>query len=148
MVAHLPSGYDQYEWSNGDTGNESIVPLNGEVFVTVTNFPNCSVQDSTKVQQIDCITDFPNVFTPDGDGHNQTFKPQITSGIDMYAYHLTIFNRWGEIVFESFNYEFGWNGTYGDQGLVEDGVYVWQIEFKETMSDKRHTHRGHVTVLK
>ncbi|MBK8924520.1 MAG: gliding motility-associated C-terminal domain-containing protein [Crocinitomicaceae bacterium] len=90
----------------------------------------------------------PNVFTPDGDPHNQTFKPVITSGIDMYNYHLTIFNRWGEIVFESYNYEFGWDGTYGDQGLVEDGVYIWQIEFGEKLSDKRQKHRGHVTVLK
>jgi len=90
----------------------------------------------------------PNVFTPDGDPHNQTFKPIITSGIDMYEYHLTIFNRWGEVLFESFNYDFGWDGTYGGQGLVEDGVYVWQIEFGEKLSDKRQKHRGHVTVLK
>jgi large repetitive protein len=90
----------------------------------------------------------PNVFTPDGDLHNQTFMPVITSGIDMYNYHLTIFNRWGEIVFESYNYDFGWDGTYGDQGLVEDGVYVWQIEFGEKLTDKRQVHRGHVTVLK
>lgn len=90
----------------------------------------------------------PNVFTPDGDPHNQTFKPVVTSGIDMYNYHLTIFNRWGETVFESFNYDFGWDGTYGSQGLVEDGVYIWQIQFGEKYSDKRQTHRGHVTVLK
>lgn len=90
----------------------------------------------------------PNVFTPDGDPHNQTFKPIIASGVDMYDYHLTIFNRWGEVVFESFNYDFGWDGTYGDRGLVEDGVYVWQIEFGEKISDKKQKHRGHVTVLK
>jgi gliding motility-associated-like protein len=90
----------------------------------------------------------PNVFTPDGDPHNQTFKPIISAGIDMYNYHLTIFNRWGEVIFESFNYDFGWDGTYGDQGLVQDGVYIWQIEYGEKYTDKRKTHRGHVTVLK
>ena len=90
----------------------------------------------------------PNIFTPDGDEHNQTFKPVVTSGVDMFNYHLTVFNRWGEIVFESFNYDFGWDGTYGDQGLVADGVYVWQIEFGEKLTDKRQNHRGHVTVLK
>jgi len=51
-------------------------------------------------------------------------------------------------MFESYNATVGWTGTYGDQGLVEDGVYVWQIQFGETMSDKKHTYRGHVTVLK
>ena len=90
----------------------------------------------------------PNVFTPDGDLFNETFHPVITSGIDMFDYHLTIFNRWGEIIFESYNYDFGWNGHYGSGGLVDDGVYIWQIEFGEKLSDKKQTHRGHVTVLK
>ena len=78
----------------------------------------------------------------------KTFQPVFYSGFDKYDFHLMIFNRWGEVVFESYNAEKGWNGHYGDGGLVQDGVYVWQIEFKEAMSDRRHTHRGHVTVLK
>ncbi|MCB9222933.1 MAG: gliding motility-associated C-terminal domain-containing protein [Crocinitomicaceae bacterium] len=90
----------------------------------------------------------PNVFTPDGDLFNESFFPVFTSGVDPYEYHLTIFNRWGETIFESFNYDFGWNGHYGDGGLVDDGVYIWQIEFGEKLSDKKQTHRGHVTVLK
>lgn len=90
----------------------------------------------------------PNVFTPDGDAYNQTFRPVFASGVDPYDYHLTIFNRWGEIVFESYNYDYGWNGHYGDGGLVEDGVYVWQIEFGEKATDDRQMHRGHVTILK
>ncbi|UKN01686.1 gliding motility-associated C-terminal domain-containing protein [Paracrocinitomix mangrovi] len=90
----------------------------------------------------------PNIFTPDGDEFNQNFKPIFYSGYDKFNYHLTIFNRWGEIIFESYNADYGWNGHYGDGGLVQDGVYVWQIEFKETMSDKEYVKRGHVTVLK
>jgi len=90
----------------------------------------------------------PNVFTPDGDDYNQTFFPVFTSGYDPYDYHLTIFDRWGEIIFESFNAEIGWDGTYSNNGLVQDGVYVWQLEFGETMTDKKHIRRGHVTVLK
>jgi gliding motility-associated-like protein len=90
----------------------------------------------------------PNIFTPDHDEFNEGFLPIFTSGYDPFDYHLTIFNRWGEIVFESYDATKGWDGTYSDQGLVQDGVYIWQIEFKETMSDKRHTYRGHVTVLK
>ncbi|MBD3637483.1 MAG: gliding motility-associated C-terminal domain-containing protein [Crocinitomicaceae bacterium] len=90
----------------------------------------------------------PNAVTPDGDLFNESFTPVFTSGVDPYNYHLTIFNRWGEIVFESFDYDRGWNCHYGDGGLVEDGVYIWQIEFGEKLSDRRQTHRGHVTVLK
>jgi gliding motility-associated-like protein len=91
----------------------------------------------------------PNVFTPDNDIFNQIWKPIFTSGYDSYDYHLILFNRWGETVWESYNAEEGWNGYYaGRNELVEDGVYVWTIEFKETMSDKRHKHDGFVTILK
>ena len=89
----------------------------------------------------------PNVFTPDGDEHNAIFQPVFTSGFDIYNYHLTIFDRWGEILFESYNSTVGWDGTYGGS-LVEDGVYVWKIDFKDINSDKMFTQSGHVTVLK
>jgi gliding motility-associated-like protein len=60
-----------------------------------------------------------------------------------------IFNRWGEVIFESFNTNVGWDGTYPEGGdLCEDGVYIWKIDFKESMSDKRHYYQGHVTLLK
>jgi len=125
MVAHLPSGYDQYEWSNGDTGNESIVPLNGEVFVTVTNFPNCSVQDSTKVQQIDCITDFPNVFTPDGDEYNQSVDfGWLRIPID----EVLIFNRWGNLVRHLIKEPWVWRGETDWSSQLPEGVYYYIVK--------------------
>jgi gliding motility-associated-like protein len=90
----------------------------------------------------------PNVFTPNSDQFNNTFYPVFTSGYDPYDYHLMIFNRWGELIFESYNAGIGWDGTYGNGDLVQDDVYVWKIDFKESMSDKRHKHMGHVSVLK
>jgi gliding motility-associated-like protein len=59
-----------------------------------------------------------------------------------------MFNRWGEILFESYNLNSGWNGTYRDGKLVEDGTYIWQIEFGDTRSDKVHTYNGHVIVMR
>jgi gliding motility-associated-like protein len=90
----------------------------------------------------------PNVFTPDGDNFNQIFQPIFTSGFDPYNFHITIFNRWGELVFESYDASKGWNGTYGNKGIVQDGVYVWKIEFGDINSDKKNYYAGHVTVLK
>lgn len=89
----------------------------------------------------------PNVFTPDGDSFNDEFLPVFTSGYDPYDYHLKILNRWGEVIFESYNAAFGWNGTYGDK-IVQDGVYVWEIEFGDANNDQKHSHTGHVTVLR
>ncbi|MFT5821202.1 MAG: gliding motility-associated-like protein [Crocinitomix sp.] len=89
----------------------------------------------------------PNTFTPNGDGFNTAFKPVFTSGFDPYDYHLTIFNRWGEIIFESYNAAEGWDGTYGGE-IVNDGVYLWIIEFGSINSDEKLVRQGHVTSLK
>lgn len=90
----------------------------------------------------------PNTFTPDGDAYNNTFFPVFTSGFDPYDYHLTIFNRWGEPIFESFNALNGWDGTYGNRDLVQNGVYIWQIEFGDALNDDKYSYFGHVTILK
>jgi gliding motility-associated-like protein len=89
----------------------------------------------------------PNIFTPDGDEFNEGWRVYIT-GIDIYDFHLTMFNRWGEVVWESYNSDATWKGTYGSQGIVQDGTYVWVIEAKDSYNDKKYEFRGHVTVLK
>lgn len=110
----------------------------------------CNDTVSTIIEVKDEIIFFiPNKFTPDGNKFNETFQPVFTSGFDPHDYHLTIFNRWGEVIFESFDASRGWNGHYGNsEEPVKDGTYVWKIEFQETMSDKRHSHVGHVNVLR
>jgi gliding motility-associated-like protein len=151
---------DTYSWSFGDASPtsdevdpehmyEPIGNRNYLVTLTATNENGC--EDET--EQVIYIKDVllyhvPNAFTPDGDSFNESFKPQFVSGLDIYDYHLMIFNRWGEMVFESFNADWGWNGYYGSEGLVDDGVYIWKMEFGETMSDKKHYVEGHVSVLK
>lgn len=89
----------------------------------------------------------PNTFTPDEDEFNPTFTPIFTAGFDPFDYKLLIYNRWGEILFESNDASIGWDGTYNGK-IVKDGTYIWNIEFKETMSDKRHVHTGHINLLR
>jgi gliding motility-associated-like protein len=151
---------DSYDWNFGDGLNTSVQqdPIHefpiipGNYMVTLWAYNNGG-QCADMYQQLITIQDVliyyvPNVFTPDGDDYNETFQPIFTSGFDRYDWHMTIFNRWGEIIFESYDDQKGWNGHYGDGGLVEDGVYIWQIEFKESQVDKLYELRGHVTVLK
>jgi len=99
----------------------------------------------------DLIFYIPNTFTPDNDDYNPTFQPIFTAGYDPYDYTLLIFNRWGEIVFESHNTEIGWDGTYGSNDeidLVQDGTYTWKIEFKTTRNDERVMRVGHVNIIR
>lgn len=93
------------------------------------------------------IVYIPNTFTPDKDNFNETFKPVFYSGFDPYDYTLYIFNRWGELIFESHNTNVGWDGTYGDK-VAQDGTYIWKIIFKEKETDKHHTLKGHVNLIK
>lgn len=91
----------------------------------------------------------PNTFTPDNDDYNEFFKPIFTSGFDPFDFNLLIFNRWGEIVWESHDASVGWDGTYGTDGReVQDGTYTWKIDFKTTMTDERVLVVGHVNVLR
>jgi gliding motility-associated-like protein len=149
-----------YTWDFGDGAAISnaehpihVFPETGNVkytvILTATNELGCVdvVQKVIEVKDV-LIYYLPNSFTPDGDTYNELFSPIFYSGMDVYDFHFTIFNRWGELVFESFNTAYGWNGAYGDQGLVQDGVYIWRLEFGETMSDKKHTCEGHVTLIR
>jgi gliding motility-associated-like protein len=89
----------------------------------------------------------PNTFTPDGDEFNNTFQPVFTSGFDPYNFNLYIFNRWGELIFESHDASIGWDGTYGGV-LCQDGTYTWKIDFKSRINDKRYMKAGHVNLIR
>ena len=91
----------------------------------------------------------PNTFTPDDDNYNQMFQPIFHSGYDPYDYELLIFNRWGQIIFESHDVNVGWSGSYGSATpLVADGVYTWKIEFKTKDTDERKVVNGLVNLIR
>lgn len=155
-----PGDSNTYVWNfPGGSPNQSTIP-NPSVYypegvvgdypvnLEVTNEWGCSA-DVTSVVHIvsDVIIYAPNIFTPDGDELNQTWRIYI-DGIDIYDFHLTMYNRWGEPVWETYNQIAEWNGNYGSAGLVPDGTYVWLVECKEKSTDKKYEFRGHVTVLK
>ena len=91
----------------------------------------------------------PNTFTPDQDEHNQTFRPIFTSGFDPYNYEMLIFNRWGEIIFETHDVTYGWDGTYSfTNSTCQDGVYSYKITFKNPVLDERKVVCGYLILLK
>lgn len=89
----------------------------------------------------------PNAFTPDADAHNNVFQPIFTSGFSPYKYHLYIYDRWGELIFESLDPTASWDGTYGGR-ICQQGAYTWKIEFGVEETDKKHMILGHVMLLK
>ena len=93
----------------------------------------------------------PNSFTPDGDIFNQTWQPIFTSGFDPYDFTVLVFNRWGEIVWESHDHNEAWDGGYGtgqNYQMCQDGTYTWRIEFKTRVNDERKVITGHVSLIR
>jgi gliding motility-associated-like protein len=91
----------------------------------------------------------PNSFSPDADEHNPIWKPVFTSGFDPYNFDLYIFNRWGEMIWESHDASVGWDGTYGPNGAkCQDGVYTYVIGFKALDNDKKYKLNGHITLIR
>jgi gliding motility-associated-like protein len=89
----------------------------------------------------------PNSFTPDGNEFNNTFRVQFSNPEKIEQFHLIICNRWGEIVFESFDLFGFWDGTYGSH-FVQSGSYNWVLKYKENGDSEKRILTGHLSILK
>jgi gliding motility-associated-like protein len=155
------TGAVSYDWDFGDNfGSVEFEPThtypdepNGyTVTLVATSAAGCIDSASAVIQyNEELIFYIPNTFTPDDDMYNQTFKPVFTSGFDLYDYNLFIYNRWGELIFESKDANFGWDGTYGIGGQnlkVQDGTYSYQVYYKLKNNDFKSVVSGHVSVIR
>jgi gliding motility-associated-like protein len=148
-----------YSWSLSDGFDATTEDLNhtfpstiDSYYITLiaNNIHNCP---DTITKSID-ITDelifyVPNAFTPDDDNANPKFTPVFSGGFVPEEFVMYIFNRWGEVIFETHDASKGWAGLYGIDGKIcQDDVYVWKIEFKEKTTYRSYTKTGHVSLLR
>lgn len=141
--------FDQFDNSTEQNPTYIFPGLSGTYGVTlyVTSVYGCT-DSITKTISIDQgqLLYVPNTFTPNGDEHNQMFRV-VTNGIDTYEYHMVIYNRWGELIFESNDPNMGWDGTYRGLG-VQDGTYSWHITLDDLNTAERQEFHGHVHLLR
>ena len=89
-----------------------------------------------------------DTFTPNSDGTNDIFIPV---GKNIATMHLWVFDRWGNLMFESDDPTMGWDGTYGG-AVVKNDMYVWRLAYK--FQDKDGTigmeqeQMGHIQVMR
>jgi len=146
-----------YTWEFGDeTTSSQTNPVHTyedepgvyHIVLYATNAAGCRDSAVAVVSVVDELIFYvPNSFTPDGDEFNNVFLPVFSSGFDGQSYTLLIFDRWGEVLFESHNVDFGWDGTYIGQ-LCKEGTYTWKIIIKERNKDKHNEYVGHVNLFK
>jgi gliding motility-associated-like protein len=152
-------GASSYIWSFGDGQNSNLenpshfyLNTTNGIIVQLIAFSDSGCSDTSVVSipyQEGETFYVPNSFTPDEDEHNQVFVPVFTSGFDPYNFQMLIFDRWGELVFESNDSKIGWDGTNGLNGhKFQDGTYTWKISFKNLYNDKRKSVVGHVTLIR
>ena len=152
---NLSTNATSYQWDFMD-GNSSTLtnPTHtydqfGEfnVQLIATNAIGCS---DTIVKIVEVIPDFniyaPNTFTPDNNQHNQNFCLK-GYGISDEGYYLSIFNRWGEIVFEGYHITEEWDGVTPNGEIAKDGPYVWKVKFR-SVAGNTYEKIGHVNLLK
>ncbi len=139
-----------YHWfpSSGLSGDNIANPLmrpevGTRYFVNARTEQGCRVTDSVDVLVKETVIDIPNAFTPGGDS-NTTFKPS-KRGIASLKY-FKVFNRWGQLVFETKDIEKGWDGTFHEKAQPL-GVYTYVIS-AETDSGKPLIKEGNVTLLR
>ncbi len=96
--------------------------------------------------QPEYVVYIPNSFTPNGDGRNDLFYPE---GMGFKQYKLEIFNRWGEEIFRSINYNEGWDGTYRGQDLSKcsSDVYAYKLYIRG-VDLETHIFSGKVTLVR
>ncbi|MEN9303995.1 MAG: hypothetical protein RL264_2424 [Bacteroidota bacterium] len=148
-----------YSWNFGDGGtstdmnpthNYNNVNSNMTVTLTASTPLGCTGTYSITLPYKDETTFYvPNSFTPDEDQFNQTWGPVFTKGFDPYNFSLYIYNRWGELIWESHDATAKWDGTYGLKGIkAPSGIYTWKIEYKPLDTDEKLFVKGHLNLLR
>ena len=138
--------FSSYLWSTGETGPLLKVSQAGQYRVEVVDEKGCIGADSSRVTAKDCEAKiwFPNAFTPNRDGINDVFRLKFPGRAA--DYHLEIFNRWGQRVFESRDPAAGWNGVLS--GLEQPaGTYVWMVRWSSP-DGVAHQNEGSVVLIR
>lgn len=114
------------------------------VYLTITDANGCT--DTAQYQMTIPNTStlyIPNTYTPNGDPTNPLFR---VYGTNIEEFEMRVFNRWGELIFQTTDMDFGWNGTYKGE-TVQSDIYVYKV-LARGMDNTQYNHVGQITVLR
>jgi gliding motility-associated-like protein len=147
------SGGEDYKWKS--TMNKLFIDTGGvytntllpdTYFVSANDTNGCINKDSVHVDSITqcCRFSYPNTFTPNLDNINDDYHVVIYGNTDVFE--LTIFDRWGERVYHSFNPKQGWDGTYHNQRCQQGSYYYYMRAHCLTGHDE--VHKGQILLYR
>jgi gliding motility-associated-like protein len=146
-VVLTASGANQYQWDNGITDGVAFVPVDGiNTYIVLGTSGSCFASDEVMVTVEDCGFEFemPNVFSPDGNLINDFCVPVKANNVAIQKF--TVFNRWGNIVYESSNQAIIWDGK--SSGIeVSEGVYFYVVKFV-SLDLVQHEAQGFIHLIR
>jgi gliding motility-associated-like protein len=125
------------------TGTYNIRSIVNFSCVADTLFETLTVTNCDSILAV-CELYVPNAFTPNDDGINDEFNPITICTLEQYE--LSIFDRWGELIFKTSNLSDKWDGKYKSSGCP-DGIYVYLITYKFQSEQTKNTY-GSITLLR
>lgn len=143
------TGADSYKWTPdkyltcASCPSPTANPLRPVTYVVTGANGDCIAEDSVSID-IQCLEIFvPTGFTPNNDFMNDQF---LIYGPFIYNFNMKIFNRWGELLFESHDQSVGWDGTYHNQPMPP-GVYIWTVSGTDYFGNKitRNGRKGTIS---
>lgn len=145
LLPKIQQGTDfMYAWSTGSAEPSILVEQAGIYSLMLTN--QCGVwSDAINISKDLCKLNVPSAFTPNHDGKNDTFRALFAG--KMVSFELTVYNRWGEVIFKSRDIHYGWDGNYKGQ-LQDSGIFPWIIRYKPLNEPNEKLIKGKVILIK
>lgn len=152
LTLNVASPNATYLWHDGSTDSTYVVSNSGISWVTVNDNACGARTDTFYVFRLndalceDCTVFLPNALTANGDNLNDEFFPEYNC--TFLNYKLMIFDRWGDLIFQTSDANAKWNGrANGGADLAQQDVYVWVMQYTNTLNEERQLV-GHVSLIR
>ena len=148
LLIDAGKNYASYQWiPGGQSSHFIIVTQPGTYSINVIDTNGCKASTSIWVSDF-CPSDMyiPNAFTPDGNNMNNRFLAYCEN---VQYFRLSIYNRWGQLIFESEDISQGWDGTYNGNPAPQ-GIYIYRVDYNlyDYSELQKHTKTGSVTLIR
>jgi len=133
----------RYLWNTGDTTRMVSISVEGLYAVSAAAGPCRAYQEIEII--CPCSLSLPNFFTPNNDGYNDEYIPQVS--FELHTFSMIIYNRWGDVVYRTETYQ-GWNGKINGRD-ASAGVYFCVVEYscKDNPKKKRFANSS-ITLMR
>ena len=143
----IPHGnFSKYLWSTGSMDRQINIATDGTYWLSVTDANGCTGTDTISVYLKNCMLGvyLPSAFTPNNDGLNDEFKALVFGQI--LSFRLQVFNREGQLVFQTTDPSKGWNGGYKGMSY-STATFVWQCSYQLEGRKPEH-QKGTITIIR